>query len=101
MLDSLDTRHPDKVHRYVELSDVGHCPNHEAPQAVARLLSAWADAPGSETSTTSKINRRTVELVPGGKHVFPEPWGDILVQERHANDIDVSFVDRLATSFVA
>ena len=101
MLETLDTRHPDKVHRYVELSNVGHCPNHEAPQAVARLLRAWADASGRTIAERSESNRRTVELVPGGRQVFPEPWGDISVQERHANDIPVSFMDRLSTSFVA
>lgn len=26
---------------YFELSNVGHCPNHEAPQAVNLLLSKW------------------------------------------------------------
>ena len=120
MLESLDTRHPDKIHRYVELSNVGHCPNHEAPQAVARLLTAWTDATGSATAssiatttaaaaaaasetgkTSNKKDRRTVELVPGGQQIISEPWGDIVVQERQANDIDISLADRLATSFVA
>jgi hypothetical protein len=93
MLQALDTRHPEKVHRYVELANVGHCPNHEAPQAVARLLSTWSDA-----STTSE--RKTVPLVQGTHQVVSEEWGDIVVQERQTNEIPVSFIDRFATAFV-
>ena len=109
MLQALEKRHPEKVHRYVELSNVGHCPNHEAPQAVARLLSAWADAaPATSTANNNNINnnnnnvcnRRTVQLVPRGKETFREQWGEITVQERQPDEIPVSFVDRLATAFV-
>jgi hypothetical protein len=93
MLQSLDTRHPDKVHRYVELSNVGHCPNHEAPQAVAQLLGLWINA-----ATTTE--RRTMELVQGQEQVFREQWGDIIAKERQKDAILLGIVDRLATAFV-
>jgi len=125
MLETLDQRHPDRVHRYVELSDVGHCPNHEAPRAVAQLLRRWTDASSASsskattattttttTTTTTKSSssrngvnenniRRTVELVEGGKQVFSEPYGDILVQERSSQDIPVSLIDKFSTVFLA
>jgi hypothetical protein len=92
MLQSLDSRHPDRVHRYVELSNVGHCPNHEAPQAVARLLELWIHA-----ATT---DRRSIELVKGPEEVFIEQWGDIIARERQKDAIPLGIMDRLATAFV-
>ena len=29
------------VHRYIELTPVGHCPHHEAPTATNAILSSW------------------------------------------------------------
>jgi pimeloyl-ACP methyl ester carboxylesterase len=91
MLHSLDSRQPEAIHRYVELSNVGHCPNHEAPQAVARLLSNWADC---------TEGRNNVPLVRGTKELFAEQWGEIVVQERQKDEIQLGIMDRVATAFV-
>ena len=103
MLQALDQRHTDKVHRYVELANVGHCPNHEAPQAVAKVLSAWMDCVKEETTATEEDTnnpRQTVPLIQGEQEVISEQWGDIIAQERRTDDIPLSLVDRLATTFV-
>lgn len=97
MLQALDGRHPEKVHRYVELSNVGHCPNHEAPQAVAKLVDAWIAA---KDVTAGTNNRKVVSLVRGDQELIAEQWGDVLLRERQTNEIPLSFMDRLATSFV-
>jgi len=91
MLQSLDSRHPDRVHRYVELSNVGHCPNHEAPQAVAHLLSVWAGVASEERQSACLME---------GKMVLKEKWGEITAEERQSDQIQVSFIDQLATVFV-
>ncbi|CAB9502222.1 hydrolase, alpha beta fold family protein [Seminavis robusta] len=91
MLQALDTRQPDKVHRYVELSNVGHCPNHEAPQAVSQLLQLWVNAAD---------NRRSLQLVNGPTETFTEQWGDITVQELGTDSIPMGLMDRVATAFV-
>ena len=92
MLQALDTRHPDRVHRYIELSNVGHCPNHEAPQAVARFLQLWTRVATNE--------RRSIQLIGESKQVFVEQWGDIIAQERQADAIPLGIMDRVATAFV-
>jgi pimeloyl-ACP methyl ester carboxylesterase len=78
--------------RYVELQDVGHCPNHEAPVAVATVLSKWLDA---------KNGRGEGKLV-----LFPEDemvterWGQTVIRERKEEEIPLSLIDRLAITFV-
>jgi len=106
MLTSLSTR-PDTSQRYVELSHVGHCPNHEAPQAVARILHRWVMSFTTTTTTNNNNNnnkdkegRRSkspvmlvmttrdtksslpfVETKEEEEEVIQEPWGDIHVRE--------------------
>lgn len=61
--------------------NVGHCPNHEAPQAVARVASSWIEA---------KDRRRDqLQLVMNDKEVIHEPWGEIVVRETDENGIEV------------
>ena len=87
MLQALDTRQPDAIHRYVELSNVGHCPNHEAPKATAMVLNDWWSLEEKERSL-------------GGAFSIREAWGETTVQERAHTEIPLTLVDRLAVTFV-
>lgn len=73
--------------RYLELDHVGHCPNHEAPQAVATAIIKWINASNKQT-TTLECN------------TFSEPWGDIQMKEKKEIDIPLSLLDWLAVTFV-
>jgi pimeloyl-ACP methyl ester carboxylesterase len=44
-----------QAYRYVELSNVGHCPNHEAPNAVASIFHRWIEF-RSQGSTQSNVS---------------------------------------------
>jgi pimeloyl-ACP methyl ester carboxylesterase len=79
--------------RYVELSRVGHCPNHEAPKAVSQLLTAWWEA--EDRSTASLVDPQQ-----GDTAVVQEAWGETVVQERAREDIPLTFAERLAVTFV-
>jgi hypothetical protein len=94
MLSALDQREPDKVHRYIEISNAGHCPNHEAPTAVSYLLHSWTG--------TGVRNPDRLTLVQDNNHnVFREDWGQHSIQECSADDIKLGLLDRLATTFVS
>ena len=81
---------------YVELSNVGHCPNHEAPRAVALVLQAWLE----RVETEEKAHKVDVPLIPSPITV-QEAWGETVVQERTTpEEIPVSWMDRLATAIV-
>jgi pimeloyl-ACP methyl ester carboxylesterase len=92
MLNSLSKRPTNKIHRYVELSNVGHCPNHEAPIAVARVLQPWLQA----------TNRRPdqLSLLQADTEVVHESWGQTFARERSESEILLSTMDRIATTFV-
>jgi len=76
--------------RYLQLSNVGHCPNHEAPKAVGKAVSAWVGA----------ADRSKASLVEGSKEVFQEDWGDVAMQELGAHEIHAGLIDMLAATFV-
>lgn len=80
--------------RYVELSNVGHCPNHEAPTAVAGILSKWVEAIDRQPGTLCLLPKVTEE------EPFHETWGEIVAREKRAEEIPLSLVDQLAVSFV-
>jgi pimeloyl-ACP methyl ester carboxylesterase len=88
--------HPLVVERYVELSNVGHCPNHEAPVAVARLLSRWIVG-GSGTDRSSA----NLPLILRDEEVVRESWGRTQLTERTEDEIPLSFADRLALTIVS
>ena len=92
MLESLSKRNNGAVSRYVELEKVGHCPNHEAPQAVSKVLSAWVNA--------SDRRREELELVDTSTKVTAEAWAEIVMHEKEASEISLSLLDRIATTFV-
>ena len=91
MLLALDNREPTKVHRYIEFENVGHCPNHEAPQAVAKVFGSWAEAENRNEDHLTLVN---------GREVIHEPWGDVAMSEKKQEDIPLSFLDKVATTFV-
>ena len=92
MLQALDQRTPGSVHRYVEIDHCGHCPNHEAPQAVAHLINRWVS---SQTRRTNEL-----QLVDPSKMVFEEAWARTTMTEKRADEISLSLVDKLAVTFV-
>jgi len=81
-----------RVHRYVEVEHCGHCPNHEAPQAVGKVVMAWI---GAKDRTKDHLTL----LEPNGER-FIEPWGEIIARERQESDITLNWIDWLATTFV-
>jgi pimeloyl-ACP methyl ester carboxylesterase len=93
-LDPARSRSP--VARYFELSNVGHCPNHEAPTAVARLLSTWIL--GGSDPSRSKLAR---PLLLDGEGAVRESWGRTNVAEKAEDEIQLSFADRLALAIVS
>ena len=88
---ALNERGPDKIQRYVEVENCGHCPNHEAPQAVGELVRLWVNAHQRHEDSLSLVN---------GKQVFNEPWGETAIQERREEDIEISLIDLVAVTFV-
>lgn len=94
MLEALSKRdHAHKpVSRYIELENVGHCPNHEAPQSVGKVVCAWVRAADRQ--------KENLKLVDESNHVIKEEWAEIVMQEKDAKDIPLSLVDRLATKFI-
>lgn len=93
MMNALDQREPSKIHRYIEISNTGHCPNHEAPTAVSYLLRSWT---GTEDRRSTSLT-----LVDESPKIFQEDWGHHSVNECGADEIQVGFIDRLATTFVS
>jgi len=92
MLQALERREPNRVHRYVELENCGHCPNHEAPQAVAKIVNSWVNA--------KDRSERSLRLVNSEEEIFSEQWGETVARERKHDDIQLSWLDQLAVTFV-
>jgi len=78
--------------RFVVLENVGHCPNHEAPSAVARVLIPWLNASDSKERS----------LVPLDSHAeIHEPWGDVIIREISLEESkSLGFVDRVVSNMV-
>ncbi|KAL3808727.1 hypothetical protein ACHAXA_010893 [Cyclostephanos tholiformis] len=91
--------------RYVSLENVGHCPNHEAPTAVARVLSRWIGATSSSTKTNDGEyydgGRRDVTLVYGDVERVSEPWGVVGMREVPIEESrNPAVFDRIVSSLV-
>jgi hypothetical protein len=82
----------DPVSRYIELENVGHCPNHEALQSVGKVVSVWVQA--------SDCQKENLKLVDESNHVIREEWANIVMQEKDVKDIPLSLVDQLALKFI-
>jgi len=112
MYQSLTQRQPPQfVQRYVELENVGHCPNHEAPTAVGRIASRWMGS----NSRGGHVDRRTrsLSLFHGDSketdthtHTPPlvwsvdEPWGEVVAREVPDSEIALSWTEHLFTRMV-
>lgn len=92
MLQALSTRTNGKVQRYVEVENCGHCPNHEAPQAVGSVVNKWVNSKNRDVDNLS--------LVQSDKEVFDEAWGATPISERQEEDIELSLLDLVAVTFV-
>ena len=97
---------PMAAQRYVSLDNVGHCPNHEAPTAVAKVLLNWigasttssAQSPGGDGSSSS---RNEVPLVSGSAEIINEPWGEVSAREVSIEESkNLGIVDRIVSSMV-
>ena len=87
---SLDNQN--KVQRYIELDNVGHCPNHEAPQIVGQVVSRWVN--------TEQRGKDGVDLIDGEVQLIPEPWGNISAREILEGSMQLSGRDKFLTSLV-
>jgi hypothetical protein len=79
--------HQNFVHRYVELENVGHCPNHEAPTAVGHIASRWVRAEDRDANSLCLLDEE--------KDVFDEDWGEV-----DGKNVSLSFMENLITTFV-
>ena len=84
--------HKEYVHRYVELDNVGHCPNHEAPTATGHITSRWVKA--------QDRSKNTLTLLDGGQNMIQEDWGVTTAKEIPEKEISLTVIERLITSFV-
>jgi pimeloyl-ACP methyl ester carboxylesterase len=97
-----------KCARYMEMTNVGHCPNHEAPIATAHILNAWwkrqqQQQQQQEHSKTSRNNLEPQWLPQHGATgviTIQESWGTTRLQEKSRDEIPLNLVDRLTTAFV-
>lgn len=103
--DSRHVRIVSLVQRYVSLDNVGHCPNHEAPTAVAKVVLPWIRA-GAFSSSSSQDqqqqNRYNVPLVVhDGSELTREPWGVVRAREVSLDESrDLGVIDRIVSSMV-
>lgn len=92
MLQRLSRRASSTTQRYIELDQVGHCPNHEAPQAVGHAVRSWVDA--------SIRSRGNLQLFDGHSQVFSEAWADFTIQELDHDNILMNMLDHRYTALI-
>ena len=93
MFKSLNTRKGNNfVQRYIELDNVGHCPNHEAPKSVGKLVQRWV--------SSDKKSENDLSLVHGKREFFQEQWGKISMYEIDKQGAELSFLDNVFTRLV-
>lgn len=92
MLEALRERPSDwdATHRYVELDNVGHCPNHEAPRTVAWTVMRWIES----SEQRREKNLFSLPDADVKQAVFEESWGTVSMREINETKIG-GFMDRL------
>mmetsp|Transcript_18731 Transcript_18731/g.26386 ORF Transcript_18731/g.26386 Transcript_18731/m.26386 type:complete len:431 (+) Transcript_18731:106-1398(+) len=80
------------VHRYIELENVGHCPNHEAPKAVGMIVNRW-------TQTLDR-NKNSLPLLDGSKYRVKEKWGEVIIKEIDEDDAQMNLYEKVITTMV-
>jgi pimeloyl-ACP methyl ester carboxylesterase len=87
------------IQHHVELSNVGHCPHHEAPVATSTIVRKWIQylmMISPSTSTTPNItNSFWSEPM-----VIDESWGNTTVYDRSNDKMTRSWMDRLMSAIV-
>jgi len=104
------------IQRYFQISNAGHCPNHEAPGAVGYVVRAWTGATdrtsaggsllpevGCNSNSNSNSNSNN-----GGSEMglsFVEEWADPgappqILQELDASVIPRSWADAVVARFL-
>lgn len=76
-------------HHYIEITNAGHCPNHEAPKAVGHLVKRWVHG-GS----------REISLATTSPTMFVEEWGSMEVRQKERDGIEVSLLDKIVTKIL-
>lgn len=103
MMLSLNSREHNYVQRYVELSNCGHCPNHEAPQAVAKILNNWLSKNDRKSEQLNLIfGSGQTSKDQNQHHSITEPWGtEILMREVLEEEVNnLSLLDKISTKLV-
>ena len=86
---------PVPIQRYIEITNAGHCPNHEAPKTVGHLVKAWVGAKDQDR------RKEQLSLIEQQKHkIFTEEWGEHAATELDKEDIELGLVDRIVSSFM-
>lgn len=79
--------------RYFALTNTGHCPNHEAPQAVAHALSRWV-----ASENRDNVNLRVID----GPATWREAWGTVQMREVEEQEFDqLTFSDKVMIRVLA
>jgi len=90
---SSSRKNQNAIQRYIELDNVGHCPNHEAPTVVGQVVSRWVNTVHRETDELRLLDDE-VQLV-------PELWAEISAREIKEDDARLSRMDRIFTNMVS
>ena len=96
MLTSLATRsNPDSsVQRYVELSNVGHCPNHESPQGVALVLNRWFSLDSTNRKHANLVDSNNSSV--NSQELVHEQWGEVGLREVSIEEANqLSLLDKI------
>ena len=90
--------------RYISLENVGHCPNHEAPRTVAKVVLPWIRASATTTTVDGQQQsiRHNIPLVAqDGSEETQEPWGVVRAHEVSLDESkDLGMIDRIVSSMV-
>lgn len=80
--------------RYVALENAGHCPNHEAPVSVARVMRPWLD-----TLAEGRTDVVLVENKGEGEWIEPSWGGRIVAREVELEEsANLGLIDRIVSS---
>lgn len=96
MFQNLSSRGNSAVHRYVELENVGHCPNHESPTAVGYIVNRWMASKDRSQYELSLLDEQKAR----DQWIVEEPWGTVIAREVNERDASLTRVEQLITSFV-
>ncbi len=100
MLQRLQERHVSSWATYVELSNVGHCPNHEAPVATATVIHKWLPQVMNHHVSDPHHPHPAGLLLDGLPLTVEETWGPTTVQERNVDEIQCDWTDQIAVAFL-